>query len=347
MKRILIIRFSALGDVAMTVPIVHSLASQYPELEITVLSRKQMEPIFKEMPKNVHFMGADLKGKHEGIKGLNTLYKELKSIDFDYVADFHNVLRTKYLGLRFKLDGTPVATIFKGRADKRKLVRKTNKVFVRQKSLFQRYTEVLEELGFPISANFDSIFGEGKGDFSKIVQVVGEKNQRWLGIAPFAQHKGKIYPLEKMEQVIAHFAQDERVKIFLFGGGAKEEAVFNAWKEKYPSVMSMIGKLDMEKELILMSYLDLMLSMDSSNMHLASLVNTPVLSIWGATHPYAGFLGWKQLPTNTIQVEDLVCRPCSVYGQKECYRKDYACLNQIDPITIIDRIERDFSLQPS
>ena len=344
MARILIIRFSAIGDVAMTVPIVHSLALQYPELEITVLSRAALQPIFNEMPSNVQFLGADLKGEHKGIAGLNKLFKTLAQYKFDYVADFHDVLRSKYLGLRFKLNGTPVATVFKGRAGKRKLVRRKNKVFVRQKSLFQRYTDVLENLGFPISANFDSIFGEDRGDFSKIKEVVGDKRQKWLGIAPFAQHKGKIYPIDKMEQVIAHLSKEDRVKIFLFGGGSKEKQVFDEWVKKYPSVMSMIGRLDMEKELILMSYLDLMLSMDSANMHLASLVNIPVLSVWGATHPYAGFLGWKQLPTNTIQIEDLNCRPCSVYGQKECFRKDYACLNRIDPQTIIDRIERDFSL---
>lgn len=81
----------------------------------------------------------------------------------------------------------------------------------------------------------------------------------------------------------------------------------------------MIGKLNMRTELNLMSHLDVMLSMDSANMHLASLVNIPVVSIWGATHPYAGFMGWKQLPVNTVQL-DLSCRPCSVYGQKPCWR---------------------------
>lgn len=344
MKRILIIRFSAIGDVAMTAPIVHSLAMQYPDLEITMLSREFLRPVFKEMPSNVRFISADLKGKHHGIAGLSKLFKELKDYKFDAVADFHNVLRTKYLDLRFSLSGVKVAKIDKGRGGKRKLVRRTNKVFVRQKSLFQRYTDVLDTLGLPISANFDSIFGQGRGDFDKIKDVVGDKNEKWLGIAPFALHKGKIYPMDKMEKVIAHFSKDPRVRIFLFGGGDHEKVIFDELVSKYPSVQSMIGQLNMEKELILMSYLDLMLSMDSSNMHLASLVNTPVLSIWGATHPYAGFLGWKQLPINTIQVENLECRPCSVYGQKECYRKDYACLNLIEPQTIIERIERDFSL---
>ena len=198
MARILIIRFSAIGDVAMIAPIVHSLATQYPQHEITVLSRSALYPIFKEVPSNVHFLGVDLKGDYHGISGLNKLYKKLKDMKFDYVADFHNVLRSKYLGFRFKLSGIPVVTLDKGRAGKNKLVRRRNKVFKRQKNLFQRYTDVLDKLGLPISANFDSIYGEGRGDFSQIKEVVGEKTQKWLGIAPFALHKGKIYPVEKM-----------------------------------------------------------------------------------------------------------------------------------------------------
>ena len=344
MARILVIRFSAIGDVAMTAPVIYSMAQQYPEHEITVLSRSFLKPIFSELPSNVHFLGVDLKSEYEGFSGLNKLYKMLEEHKFDYVADFHNVLRSKYLGLRFRLGGVPVATMDKYRPGKRKLVRRKNKVFERQKSTFQRYTDVLEKLGFPILANFDSIYGDQNGDFSQIKEVVGDKNEYWLGIAPFAKHKGKIYPIERMEQVVAHLSKDDRIKIFLFGGGAKEQAIFDEWVAKYPSLLSMIGRFDMEKELILMSYLDLMVSMDSANMHLASLVNTPVLSIWGATHPYAGFLGWKQLPTNTIQVEDLSCRPCSVYGDKECYRGHYACFARIEPQTIINRIEREFSL---
>ena len=140
------------------------------------------------------------------------------------------------------------------------------------------------------------------------------------------------------EQVVAHFAADPKVKVFLFGGGKSEQEVFDGWVAKYPTVVSMIGKLNMRTELNLMSHLDVMLSMDSANMHLASLVNIPVISVWGATHPYAGFMGWKQLPVNTVQL-DLSCRPCSVYGQKPCWRGDYACLREIKPEQVIAKIE--------
>lgn len=339
MARILVIRFSALGDVAMTVPVIYSLAVQYPQHEITVLSRAVLQPLFQGLPANVSFIGADLTGKHRGLWGLNSLYSELKSRRFDYVADFHNVLRTKYLCWRFRLANIPVASICKGREGKKKLIRRRHKVMENQKSSFRRYADVLEKLGFPVLLNFVSIYGEGKGDFSQIEAVVGSKGkQKWIGVAPFAKHVGKIYPIELQEEVIAHFAANPDVKVFLFGGGQKEQEVFDSWTAKYPSVVSMIGKLNMRTELNLMSHLDVMLSMDSANMHLASLVNIPVISVWGATHPYAGFMGWKQLPVNTVQL-DMQCRPCSVYGKKPCWRGDYACLWNIKPEQVIAKIE--------
>ena len=93
----------------------------------------------------------------------------------------------------------------------------------------------------------------------------------------------------------------------------------------------------MRDELILMSHLDVMVSMDSANMHLASIVGTPVVSIWGATHPFAGFMGWGQPPENAVQL-DLPCRPCSIYGNKPCLRGDYSCLKNISPDQVVDRI---------
>ena len=161
MARILIIRFSALGDVAMTIPVIHSLAVQYPQHEITVLSRAVWQPLFQGLPANVGFVGADLTGKHKGLWGLNSLYSELKAMHFDYIADFHHVLRSKYLCLRFRLANKPVASICKGRAGKKKLVRRHDKVMENQKSSFRRYADVLEKLGLPVLLNFSSIYGEG------------------------------------------------------------------------------------------------------------------------------------------------------------------------------------------
>ena len=337
-KRILIIRFSAFGDVAMTIPVICSLGKQYPQLDITVLSRDKWEPLFASLPGNIHFMGVDFIRCYKGFQGLNRLYCELKAMRFDYVADFHSVLRSRYLCFRYKMHLVPVAFIDKGRRGKRKLVRRRKKVLQAQKPSFNRYADVLKDLGFPIDIDFVSIYKTGKGDFSLIQSLIGEKiGKKWIGIAPFAKHKGKIYPLAKLERVIAYFAARPDVKVFLFGMGIHEHEVINDWVGKYPSLFSICDKMDLHAELVLMSYLDVMLSMDSANMHLASLVDTPVVSIWGSTHPFAGFMGWRQLPSNVIQ-RDLSCRPCSVYGQKTCWKGNYECLTLITPEEIIEKV---------
>ncbi len=339
MKRLLVFRFSAMGDVAMTIPVLHALAKQYPELEITVVSRAAFHPLFEKLPATVSFIAADLQGKHKGIKGLFRLFRELHKQKFDAVADLHDVLRTKFLRWCFRLTGTKTARIDKGRKEKQKLTRPENKVFRPLKTSFIRYQEVFQKLGFQFPLHFSSIFEQAKADTGQIISVTGEKgNDTWIGIAPFAKHKGKIYPLPLMEQVIDGLSQQPDTNIFLFGGGKEETATLAAWEKKFPHTLALPGKLRMNGELVLMSQLDTMVSMDSANMHMASLTGTPVISIWGATHPYCGFSGWNQSSENTVQT-DLSCRPCSVFGNKPCLRQDYACLYEIKPEEILQQIK--------
>lgn len=340
MANILIMRFSALGDVAMTIPVIYSFASKYKNHNIWVLSQTNLKSMFDLAPENVHFIEADFKSKHKGVKGLNTLFLELKKYNFDFIADFHSVLRSHYLRLRFQLAGIPTKKIKKGRCEKSKLIRRNNKHLFQLKSSFERYHDVLQSLGFEFELNFESIYENNViTDLHLSSNYTKVSTDKWLGIAPFAKHKGKIYPLELQLKVIEHFANKKDVKVFIFGGGKEEKIIIDSWIERFPNIESSIGKLNMSQEIALMSQLDVMYSMDSANMHLASLANTAVVSLWGATHPFAGFMGWNQPATNAVQI-DLPCRPCSIYGNKPCYRKDYACLNQIEPIKIIRAIEK-------
>ena len=110
------------------------------------------------------------------------------------------------------------------------------------------------------------------------------------------------------------------------------------WARDIPNVVSIAAKrYGFAVELPLMSWLDAMVSMDSGNMHMAALVNVPVVSVWGATHPYCGFAPWKQSPDNIVQLS-LPCRPCSVFGNKECYLGDFRCMRSITPQMIIDKV---------
>ena len=340
-EHILVIRFSAMGDVAMVVPVVWSLARQYPDVRITVLSRAFARPFFDKLAPNVNFMVADLKKEYRGLKGLNALYRRLAAKQFSAVADLHNVLRSEYLRLRFNMGHYRVAHIDKHRKGRRHITSAKHKQLTQQPTSFENYADVFRRLGYPVDIQFHSIFPPEGGMLNLLPPPINFKNsdEQWIGIAPFAAHPGKVYPPEKMEEVIKHVIEhNPHARIFLFGRGEQEEHWFRQWCERY-WLCTQAGEYakSLEQELILMSHLDVMVSMDSSNMHLASLVGIPVVSIWGATHPYAGFLGWGQQQENIIQT-DLDCRPCSIYGQKPCRRGDFACMNSIKPQTIIERI---------
>ena len=331
MKKLLVIRFSALGDIAMTVPVVHDLAVQYPDLEITMLSREMARPLFEQLPTNVHFIAVDLKGRHKGLIGLCRLWRDAHLSDFDYIADFHGVLRTWWLRTEGCLRRKKIAKIDKGRKEKKALTRQKNKVLAQQATSFERYAKVLEQLGFPIKPQFVKL------DYSGFCETQKPDNETWIGIAPFAKHQAKVYPLDKMEQVIKALSEKENITVFLFGGGTAENEQIDRLCSRYNNVISAKSQQGLKGELALMGQLDVMLSMDSANMHLASLVGTRVVSVWGGTHPYAGFLGWNQKAEDCIQ-SDLPCRPCSVYGNKPCFRGDYACMNGIAPKQILERL---------
>ncbi|MDE7378201.1 MAG: glycosyltransferase family 9 protein [Paraprevotella sp.] len=347
MEHLLIIRFSALGDVAMTVPVVYSLARQYPELRITVLSKDFMQPLFSRLPSNVHFIGVNLKKEYAGLKGLNRLFRRICEEQITAVADLHDVLRTQYLRFRFRMKGIPTAHIRKERNGRKQLTRRKNKKLVPQKTSFRKYTDVLAASGYPVETDFRSLFGDGRGDLSLLPFTEKKDDAIWIGIAPFAAHKGKIYPLEQMERIIARLSEYPAIHIFLFGADGSEQQLLHDWHQRYPHTTAVPDKrLTLDKELILISHLDVMLSMDSANMHLASLVATPVVSIWGATHPYAGFAGWNQPAENQLQAE-LPCRPCSIFGNRPCFRKDYACLHRIKTEEILDKLNHIAHFRPA
>jgi len=343
MARILVIRLSALGDVAISVPLVQNLAEQYPEHHFTMISQPMMAKLFDNCPSNVSFKAVETKGKHKGITGLFKLFREIGGKDIDVVCDMHDTLRSHILCVLFGLYRIPVFRINKERNERRKLTRRKNKVFKQLRSSFERYREVFAKAGLSLNY-FDAhpkLVPSSQG-LEEFKAEYGKKESIWIGIAPFAKHPGKIYPLDKMEAVIARFASDEAFKVFLFGGGKEELSKMNLWKEKYPMIQ-IPNRIGLSREIKLMACLDIMLTMDSANMHLASLAHTPVVSVWGATHPYAGFYGLYQEERTRIQAE-LSCRPCSVFGNKPCFRNDYACMQAITPTQIIEKLEKELGL---
>lgn len=335
--QMLVIRLSAMGDVAMTVPVLLALTQQYPQLKITVLTKPFFNPIFERL-KNVDVYEAEIKARHRGIGGLWKLYRELRKRNFHAVADLHNVLRSKILRAFFRLTNIPFEQIDKGRKEKRALTAGKDKAFIPLKPTVERYASVFADLGYSIDLSKVRLLPNEKIP-TAVAEMIGDKEGKWLGVAPFAAFKGKMYPLDKMQEVLQRLNKTNRYKILLFGGGPDELAQLEALEEQIESCVNCAGKLSFTEELALISNLDAMLAMDSGNAHLAAMYGIPVIGLWGVTHPYAGFYPFGQPMENALMAdrEKFPLIPTSIYGNKmpEGYEK---AMETISPTTVVDKI---------
>lgn len=322
MKTILAYRFSAFGDVAMIAPVFREFLEQNSDTKIIMVSRKNFEPLFAGIP-NVEFVGVNLE-EYKGFLGLKKLGNQLiEKYQPNFIADFHDVIRTKVLNKIFKVKGYFVYKIDKNKDAKAELTDVWNLDKKQLKRTVERYADVFRSMDFPLKLSHQL--------------RPNDEVKSGIGIAPFAQHFGKMLPLEKSFELARKLSVNNQ--LYFFGGGESEVEILKKWENEIPNSTSVAGYLSLKEELNIISKLKLMISMDSANMHLASLVGTRCISIWGATHPFAGFLGYGQSKNDVVQIKDLTCRPCSVFGDKECYRGDWACLQEISVEQILEKVE--------
>lgn len=338
-KHIAVMRLSAMGDVAMTVPVLRAFVKQYPEVKLTVISRPFFKPFFEGIP-NLDFFAFDEKERHKGFAGLLRLFQDVRKLKIDAFADLHNVLRSKIVSLLFALSGKKRATVDKGREGKKELTRAENKIFKQLPTMFQRHAKVFEELGFTLDLS-NATFPEKANLSVEILEIIGGQNQKLIGIAPFAQYDSKVYPLDLMTEVITTLAQNQDYKILLFGGGKKEIQILDSLSQPFENVINMAGKIKFQQELQLISNLDVMLSMDSGNAHIAAMLGVKVITLWGATHPYAGFLPFNQSFENALTSDrnQYPKLPTSVYGNKIV--EDYEdAMRTISSKTVVEKIQQ-------
>ena len=339
MKRphhILVLRLSALGDVAMTVPVLTVLAATYPKLKLTVVSRAFYKPLFEGIP-SITFLEADVYGRHKGV-GLFKLASEAKSLGIDAVADLHSVIRSKLVVGFLRLSGVKAFEIDKGRSEKKNLTKVKGRDFKPLKSTHQRYADVFEKLGFPIDLNTYQI-PKKRSLSSNLSALIGSEPKKLIGIAPFAAFKSKMYPLDMMTEVISELDAIAKYKVFLFGGGKEETKLLQDIAAQFNDVTSVAGMFSFEDELVLISNLDMMLSMDSGNGHLAALFNIPTITLWGVTHPYAGFAPFMQPEKNQLLAskKEYPLVPTSIYGNAFPHGYESA-IASIPPELIVESI---------
>jgi ADP-heptose:LPS heptosyltransferase len=350
LTKILVLRFSAMGDVVLLVPVIRSFVTTYPDVEVTVVTRPKFASFFTNIERVVPFP-ADVDHTYNGILGMRELFKKLlKKASYDVVLDMHDHIRTVMLRSMFKIFFTRVVVFEKGRKEKKSITRKFNKATAPLIHTVERYRLAFEKAGFPFAIQRPPYFLlkesvlEETNEWLKNNNIT--KKEKWIGIAPFAMHASKIWPLDNYAKVMSTLIEKSPVKFFLFGGGEREIKYFESLRQKFPAHCVIVaGQLKLKQELALMEKLDLMLCVDSSNMHLASLIGIPVISVWGGTHTDVGFGPFGKGEESIIQISrrELTCRPCSVYGREKCYRGDFACLTWITPENVAERINDTIS----
>ena len=341
MKHLLVIRLSSMGDVAMTVPVLDCVLTQNKNVRITVVSRPLFAAFFSHLPR-CDFFAADVDTKYKGFFGLLKLSKDLSALKPDFIADLHEVLRTNILDFLLKLKcSVPIKKIDKGRKEKKALCANNNeKVLVPLKSTFQRYADVFVALGFNIDLTKEYTINQPALLPKAERFLKNAEKQIPIGIAAFARYAGKTYPEYQMKGTIDElFKIKPELHIFLFGGKS-EQIELELRKKEHPDKITIVaGQLSLEEEMGLISRMKLMLSMDSANMHIASMLSVPVVSLWGATHPYLGFYGWHQDPENALYADrkKYPNLPSSVNGKK-MHPGTEMCMNSISPEQVVEKI---------
>ncbi len=333
-KSLLVYRFSSFGDIAMIIPVLRSFCQTYPDQKIIFVSRDFVKPLFEEFP-NLVFKGVDFKANYSGLKGLFQLYKELKKEKIIAIADLHAVIRTFVLNFFFRISFYKVASINKGRRERKKLIRKRNKVFQPLTPMHFRYCEVFRKLGFPLDLNNHEYPHKPLLNNNYLQEMV-QANKKIIGIAPFASNEGKTYPLDHMQKVIAYLQQENYV--LLFGGGEDNLEQLQIWEKAYSNVRDISKKHNLTEQINIMYYLDVMISMDSANGHIAANCGTPVLSLWGLTHPFCGFQPFDQPIENSLTLDrkNYPEIPTSIFGDK--IPKNYeSAFRSLDPKTVIEK----------
>lgn len=334
-------RFSALGDVAMTVPAVYDACRANPDMHFVYVTRPAFSAIFVNAPANLEVRGIDLKGEYSGPGGMIRLARSIKA---DVLVDLHDVLRTRLLRTLMRLRRTRVSVLDKCRRQRRRLVRHGAGSGIVIPPTVDRYRRVFEHAGIACTPSFGGLYAENVADTALFSPVSAAKaaGETWIGVAPFAAHSGKIYTPEQMLRAVTTLAQMPATRIFLFGGGKSETDTLTRWAHTAGGDIRVVAGsgIGFGGELALMSQLDTMVCMDSGNMHLAAIAGAPTVSIWGATHPAAGFAPWTAEGKHSARLgAGMPCRPCSVFGNRPCRYADMRCMRAIQPDDIVSAVQ--------
>lgn len=336
--KVLVQRYSALGDIIILLPILQQLKLDYPELKIAFASKPLVAPFFNDL--DIEFIPIDHKGKHKGLRGLRRFAKEIEEqFGPDIIIDAHMVLRSMVVSRSFQLSGRKVYSIRKDRPARKRFLKAAAEGREPLMQISRLHLENFQRAGFDLNFNRESIpIAPFSLDEEIKLWFEERKALQNIGIAPGSKHLSKTWPNEKYLEVMKGLKSKDR-HFFLFGGWDEHDTLDKLGRESGCSYSVMAGKFSLDQESALCKELSVFISNDSSNMHLAAWSGCPVVSIWGGTHPDAGFAPYmNEAHMVALGDDELGCRPCSVFGTGECSRGDFACLHHLDSQSVLQKV---------
>jgi len=329
--KILVYRFSSFGDVLISVPVIMSALLANPELTIVFATRQRFTGYFPEHAR-LRMIGLNLENDYKGLRGGYKLFRFLRSKgEYTAVIDLHNVLRSQLLNIFFRFQKQVIFKLNKNKKQKREYISgKSRKVI---QSTMDSYLKVFKKAGFEFLISSPApLYSLKKSSVKK------SDHSFQIGLAPFSKHATKLWPLQKFTELIEILNDNWDIRFYILGSKEEHKA---AVVLESSNVMNLCGDLNPEDEISLIRELDIIVSMDSANMHLADILGTPVISIWGGTHPDMGFRPAFQSKDDIISSSiNLDCRPCSVFGKDGCklLTDPYICMESIQAKQIAEQI---------
>jgi ADP-heptose:LPS heptosyltransferase len=327
--KILVIRFSSIGDIVLTTPVLRCLKNQLEDVEIHYLTKSKFKSLVENNPNIDKVLTID--------KSIDEVLVELKSENYDRVIDLHNNVRT--LALKRKL-GKPNESFNKLNVQKWLLVNfKVN--CMPHVHIVDRYLDTVKSLGVKndqLPCEF-YIAEENKID---VAQQFSLEPKNYLAVAIGAQFATKTLPTSQLVKILAKINQS----IVLLGGpedDKKATDIIAGLKAK--NIQNLCGKLNLQQSASVVQQAKVLLTHDTGLMHIASCFEVPVVSVWGNTVPELGMYPYyPQKPElySIYEVKNLSCRPCSKIGFQACPKKHFKCMMEQDLEGIATKIQTFF-----
>jgi heptosyltransferase-2 len=315
-KKVLLIRFSSLGDIALIHPVIQKLSSY--DYEVDVLTKKTFSSLF-DHHQQVHDV-LNLEDHHN----LLSLISVLKKKKYDHILDLHNNLRTSLIKIAF-----PFKTVtYKKYRMKRALLVQWKLNLLKGNQVINNYLATLNKLKIPYT---DSDY-QYRIPFKISEQVKKLKSNQYLCMAPFAKHFTKEWPYYK--ELVLQLSK--KYKIYILGARDEYE---RAEEFKSKNVINLCGKLSFQDVIGLINSSRLLITNDSGLMHLGSGTKADILSIIGNTVKEFGFFPYHK-KMHIVENKKCKCRPCHYHGLTKCPKKHFQCLKEIKPEQVLVEVKK-------